>query len=54
MIVIEFHAGVDRKTILETLIDCGYSNTGEPIELDEERGQPRYQDTRSYAFYPRP
>ena len=54
VIVIEFHAGVDRKTILETLIDCGYSNTGEPIELDEERGQPRYQDNCSYAFYPRP
>jgi FkbM family methyltransferase len=52
-VVVEFHCGVDRETIVETLIQCGYSSHAEPIELGEDRNLPLYRDDCSYAFYPK-
>jgi FkbM family methyltransferase len=49
-LVIEFHRGVDRRTILQHLAELGYRRPGVPIEPMEGEVDPRYLDDRSYAF----
>jgi FkbM family methyltransferase len=46
-LVIEFHAGVNRESILEFLADCGYKSPCESVEQDTGY----LEDNRSYAFY---
>jgi FkbM family methyltransferase len=46
-LIVEFHAGVDRGSVLEALASCGYG-AGAPIDADGSRGE--YLDDRSYAF----
>lgn len=53
-LVVEFHAGVERADVLETLASAGYTAGGRPVETaeDEPRQGPRYADNCSYAFFP--
>ena len=50
-VIVEFHAGVDRRAIVDLLASCGYRGTGEPIE-PEAAGSSSYADDKSYAFLP--
>lgn len=53
-LVVEFHAGVERTDVLETLASAGYTTGGRPVETapDEPRHRPKYADNCSYAFFP--
>jgi FkbM family methyltransferase len=51
-LVIEFHTGVNRRSVLDTLAECRYTQPGEPIASDEDPAQPQYRDNFSYAFGP--
>jgi FkbM family methyltransferase len=48
-LIVEFHAGVDRRSILNLLATCGYRADGEPIDR-AEAGPVSYADDKSYAF----
>jgi FkbM family methyltransferase len=48
-LVIEFHAGVDRRPILELLRTCGYAEQYQPIEASSSSA---LLDDHSYAFRP--
>jgi len=56
-VIVEFHHGVDRRSILSLLGSCGYSEEGEPIESEAPGGASysgaSYSDDKSYAFYRR-
>ncbi len=47
-LVIEFHAGVDRRAILDLLESCGYDPQPEPLD----RSSISLEDDKSYAFAP--
>jgi FkbM family methyltransferase len=49
-LVIEFHEGVNRASILDVLRECGYSSPGESVEGNSHMDLPLYLDNRSYAF----
>ena len=49
-LVVEFHRGVDRSSILGFLAEAGYRNPGCPVEAAAGETEPRYLDDRSYAF----
>ena len=53
-LVIEFHAGVGRDTILELLSRVGYRLPGKPIEPLPDETEAAYHDDRSYCFEPLP
>ena len=48
-LIVEFHTGVDRRSILNLLAACGYRAEGEPID-PAETGRLSYSDDKSYAF----
>ena len=45
-LIVEFHAGVDRKAILDLLDSCGYSPKSEAVEPDSCE----LMDNKSYVF----
>jgi FkbM family methyltransferase len=49
-LVVEFHAGVDRREVLDFLAACGYSTTAEPISPGGPAGL--LADDASYVFRP--
>jgi FkbM family methyltransferase len=49
-VIVEFHAGVDRRAVIGLLDSCGYAGSGEPIE-PEAAGPRCYANDKSYAFY---
>jgi len=49
-LVVELHAGVDRRKLLDLIQSLGYRRMGEPIDGEAEVAVPRYLDDRSYAF----
>jgi FkbM family methyltransferase len=49
-LVIEFHLGVNRRSLLDRLSHLGYSGVGVPIEPMPNETVPRYADDRSYFF----
>jgi FkbM family methyltransferase len=50
-VIVEFHAGVDRRAIIDLLSSCGYLDAGEPVE---PKADPQsYANDRSYAFHGR-
>jgi FkbM family methyltransferase len=49
-LVVEFHAGVDRKPVLDLLKTANYRIPGMPIERLPAASQGEYQDDHSYAF----
>ena len=49
-VIVEFHSGVDRHAVIETLDESGYERLAEPIEPDESHTRPQYRDNCSYAF----
>jgi len=51
-LVIEFHKGVDRKMLLNTLVNIGYTRTAVPIEPVSGENVPQFLDDKSYAFEP--
>src|SRR5262249_40100258 len=51
-LVVEFHAGVSRADVLDTLKHAGYTKPGAPVESREPDGHPEYADNCSYAFFP--
>jgi len=51
-LVIEFHNGVDRKRLLNTLINIGYTRPAVPIEPVSGENVPQFLDDKSYAFEP--
>jgi FkbM family methyltransferase len=50
-VIVEFHTGVDRRSIISLLVGCGYREMGDPIE-PESSGPSSYADDKSYAFLP--
>jgi FkbM family methyltransferase len=50
-VIVEFHAGVDRRSIIDLLSGCGYRELGEPIEPGAT-APTAYSDDKSYAFLP--
>ena len=48
-VIVEFHAGVDRRNVIDLLTSCGYGKVGEPIEPERARSW-SYADDKSYAF----
>jgi FkbM family methyltransferase len=50
-LVVEVHAGVDRKELLDLIEIAGYSRQAIPIEPVEGEVEPHYVDDRSYAFH---
>ncbi len=48
-LIVEFHTGVDRRSILNLLAACGYRADGEPIDRAEV-GPVSYADDKSYTF----
>ena len=53
-LVIEFHSGVSRTSILELLARAGYRTPGRPIEPLPNETESAYHDDRSYSFEPWP
>ena len=53
-VVIEFHPGVSRTSILDLLAKARYSSIGHPIEALPNETEAAYHDDRSYYFEPRP
>ncbi|MFC2043233.1 FkbM family methyltransferase [Chloroflexota bacterium] len=51
-LVIEFHEGVDRKMVLNTLVNIGYTRPAIPIEPISGEKVPQFLDNKSYAFEP--
>jgi len=51
-LVIEFHRGVDRKMLLNTLVNVGYTSAAVPIEPVSGENVPQFLDDKSYAFEP--
>jgi len=51
-LVIEFHKGVDRKMLLNTLVNIGYTRPAIPIEPISGENVPQFLDDKSYAFEP--
>ena len=49
-LIVEFHAGVDRRSLLNLLATCGYRAEGTPIDPGEA-GPVSYADDKSYAFH---
>ena len=49
-LVVEFHAGVDRRAVLDFLAACGYSTEAQPISPDGPTGL--LADDASYVFRP--
>ena len=47
-LVIEFHRGVDRRTVVDLIESCGYGRAAIPILP----GSHKIEDDRSYAFFP--
>lgn len=48
-LIVEFHAGVERSSIVELVGGCGYHDVGEPIEsLSADPSS--YSDNKSYLF----
>ncbi len=52
-LIVEIHAGVDRKALLDLLEDCGYQRHGVPVFEGGEANDSDYLDNMSYAFTPR-
>jgi len=50
-VIVEFHAGVERRGVIDLLGGCGYRGLGEPIEPGAA-GFSGYADDKSYAFLP--
>jgi FkbM family methyltransferase len=50
-VIVEFHTGVDRRSVLDLLCRCGYRKSGEPVE-PQATGPGAYSDDKSYAFLP--
>jgi FkbM family methyltransferase len=50
-VIVEFHAGVDRRSVLDLLGRCGYHESGEPVE-PEGTSSSAYSDDKSYEFLP--
>jgi FkbM family methyltransferase len=50
-VIVEFHKGVDRRSIIDCLRACGYDEKAEPIEAVEATTTLNYVDDKSYAFY---
>jgi hypothetical protein len=53
-LAIEFHAGVDRRPILELLGRAGYQLPALPIERLPAETEAAYYDDHSYSFEPMP
>jgi hypothetical protein len=51
-LVVEFHPGVDRHTLLDLLSQLSYQLPGRPIEPLPGETDSAYYDNRSYAFEP--
>ncbi|PYQ63968.1 MAG: hypothetical protein DMF54_15445 [Acidobacteria bacterium] len=51
-LIIEFHAGVDRRPILDLLTALGYRLPATPVEPLPTEIEPAYANDRSYAFEP--
>jgi len=49
-IAIEFHAGVERRAVLDLLAQCGYRLPGMAVEPLETETEGAYHDDRSYVF----
>ncbi len=49
-LVIEMHAGVDRRALLSTVADAGYNRDGVPVDPLPGEHTPHYIDDRSYVF----
>ncbi len=49
-LVVEFHSGVDRFSLLKLIESLGYSPLAVPIEPAEGEIEAKFQDDRSYAF----
>lgn len=49
-VVVEFHAGVERREVLDFLAACGYSTKARPIQPDNPVGL--LADDASYVFRP--
>lgn len=52
-LVVELHAGVDRRQLLSLLRDVGYSDAAVAIDPVRNERTPQLLDDRSYAFSPR-
>jgi FkbM family methyltransferase len=52
-LVVEFHAGVARREVLDLVDRAGYSREAHAIEPIPGETTPAYVDDRSYAFFPR-
>jgi FkbM family methyltransferase len=50
-LIVEFHAGVDRRSVIDVLLSCGYGAVGEPIDLQPNFDGLLYCDNHSYAFH---
>ena len=48
-LVLEFHAGVDRNSILESLRRCSYDLPGEAVGADRQTVVGEYLDNSSYV-----
>jgi FkbM family methyltransferase len=54
-LVVEFHRGVDRQAVRDTLIAAGYGPNAEPVDGDHTASNAyELADDRSYAFLPTP
>jgi len=51
-LIVEFHAGVDRKRVLDFLGSIGYTRQALPIEPVEGEVEPQFLDDHSYFFAP--
>ena len=51
-LVIEFHEDVDRKVMLNTLVNSGYTRPAVPIDPVSGENVPQFLDDKSYAFEP--
>jgi len=51
-VVVEFHSGVQRTSVLDCFEQCGYNLAGEPIHPRDRNGVQRYEDDQSYYFRP--
>jgi len=52
-LVIEFHEGVDRNMMLNTLVNIGYTRPAIPIESVSGEIMAQILDNKSYAFEPK-
>lgn len=52
-LVVEFHRGVDRRSLVDLIEHCGYARTPFPIqEMRLPAASLQIEDDRSYAFFP--